>query len=64
MSFILLGMTGANAFDADAEPQPPDRELREMEEAVGGSKGNAIISADRARQTALLEDDVANPATV
>jgi len=46
---ILLGMTGPNAFDADTEPQPPDREPGEIEKPVGRGEGNAIIRADRLR---------------
>jgi len=28
-------MTGLDAFDRDAEPQPPDRELGEIEQRIG-----------------------------
>ena len=31
---ILLGVTWLDAFDLDAEPQPPDGELGEVEEGI------------------------------
>jgi hypothetical protein len=31
MAAILLGMAGADAFDADAQPKPPDGEFAEVE---------------------------------
>ena len=55
MTAVLLRMTGPNAFDADAQAQPPDREPGEIEKPVGRSEGNAVIGADRLRQTALFE---------
>jgi hypothetical protein len=35
---VLLRMTGPNTFDADAEPQPPDREPRKVEKPIGRSE--------------------------
>ena len=55
MPAVLLRMTGPDAFDADAQAQPPDREPGEIEQAVGRSEGNTIIGADRLGQTALFE---------
>src|ERR1700722_6186871 len=52
---LLLGLTGPDAFDADAEPQPPDRESGKVEQSVGRGEGNAIIGAHRLRQTTLFE---------
>jgi len=49
MSAVLLGMTGPDAFDADAEPQPPDREPGEIEKSVGRGERNTVIGADRLR---------------
>ena len=48
-------MTGTNAFDADAEPQPPDRELGEIEQTVGRSEGNTVVGTDGQRQTPFFE---------
>src|SRR5689334_25391875 len=39
---VLLGMTGANAFDADAQAQPPHRQLGEVEQSVGRGERNSI----------------------
>jgi hypothetical protein len=33
---VLLGVTGTNAIKANAEAQPPDRKLREVEELFKG----------------------------
>ena len=55
MPAVLLRMAGPNAFDADAQPQPPDRKLGEIEQPIGRSEGNAVVGADRLRQTALFE---------
>ena len=40
MAAVMLGMAGLDALDADAEPQPPDRELGEVEQAVGTGEGD------------------------
>src|SRR5271155_2645393 len=43
-------------FDGDAEPQPPDGELGEIEQAVRTGERDAIVGTDRRRQAALLEE--------
>jgi len=58
MPAILLRMTGLDAFDGDAQTQPPDGELGELEQGVGRSEGNAVVRADAARQAALLEQSL------
>jgi len=55
MPTILLRMTGSDAFDGDAQTQPPDGEFAEVEQGVGGDEGNAIVEADAVWQAALLE---------
>jgi hypothetical protein len=55
MAAVLLRMTRLDALDADPQPEPPDRELAQVEQGVGGSEGNAIIAADVRRQAALLK---------
>jgi len=55
MAAILLGMTGLDPFDANAQPEPPDGEFAEVEQGMGRSEGHAVIAGDVARQAALLE---------
>src|SRR6266404_1255722 len=55
MAAILLRMARLDAFDANTQPEPPDRELAQVEQGVGGSEGNAVIAADVGRQAALLK---------
>lgn len=43
---VLLRLTGLDAFDSDAQSQPPDRELRQIEETIGAGEGDAIVGAD------------------
>src|SRR3546814_13857961 len=44
-----------DAFDLNAEPEPPDRELRQVVEPVGAGEGNAVVRADGVGRAALLE---------
>ena len=52
---VLLRMTRLDAFDGDAQTQPPDGEFGEVEQRVGGGEGNSIVRTDAMRQAALLE---------
>ena len=52
---ILLGMAGLDALDADTQAQPPDGELAQVEQSVGGSEGHAVVAADVGGQAALLK---------
>jgi hypothetical protein len=52
---VLLRMAGLDAFDGDAEPEPPDRELGEIEQGIGAGKRHAIVGANGERQAALVE---------
>src|SRR5262249_36867154 len=52
---VLLRMARLDAFDRDAEPEPPHRQLGEIEQGVGTGKGHAIVGADGQRQAALAE---------
>jgi hypothetical protein len=52
---ILLGMTRLDALDADAEAQPPDRQLAQVEQSVCGSEGHAVVAADIGGKAALLK---------
>src|SRR5713226_3376247 len=55
MAAVLLRMARLDALDANAQPEPPDRELAQVEQGVGGSEWNAIIAANVGRQAALLK---------
>src|ERR1700674_3023456 len=55
MAAVLLGMARLDAFNANPQSEPPDREFAQVEQGVGGSEGNAVITADIGRQTALLK---------
>jgi hypothetical protein len=49
----LLGMARADGFDADTQAEPPDGELVQVEQGMGGSEGHAVVAADIGGQTAL-----------
>ena len=53
---ILLRVAGLDALDLDAEPEPPDRELGEVEEGIRTREGDAVIGADGLGQAELLEN--------
>ena len=53
---VLLRMARFDALDGDAEAEPPDRQLGEVEERVRAGERNAIIGADGAWQPALAEE--------
>src|SRR5713101_6299846 len=55
MAAVLLRMAGLDPFNANTQPEPPDRELTQVEQSVGGSEGNAVIAADVGGQAALLK---------
>ncbi len=46
----MLGMAGLDALDRNAEPEPPDAVLEEIEQAVGAGEGQAVAGAGGARQ--------------
>src|SRR5215468_4145557 len=52
---ILLGSTGFNALDANAEAKPPDRKFAQVEQGVSGSERYAVVAADVGGQAALLK---------
>src|SRR5579872_4566422 len=56
MPAVLLGMARFDALDADAQSQPPDRKLREIEQTVRRGEGHAIVRANGPRQPALSEE--------
>src|SRR5437868_4938327 len=63
---ILLRLAGLDALDADSEPQPPHRELREAAGAHRG-EGRTVVRANGRRQPELAEgrvEDALNLASV
>ena len=52
---VLLGMTGFDALDRDAQPQPPHGQLGEVEQAVGAGEGETVVGSDGIGQSPLLE---------
>jgi hypothetical protein len=55
MAAVLMRMTGLDAFNADAQAEPPHRELAQMEQGVSGSEGYAFITADVGGQAAVFK---------
>lgn len=53
---VLLRIAWLDALDFDAEPEPPDRQPRQIEQSVGTGEGYAIVVPDRVGQAELLED--------
>src|SRR5215471_7561572 len=55
MATVLLRMAWLDTLDGKAEPEPPNGEPTEVEETIGGGKGNTIVGADGVGQAAFLE---------
>ena len=55
MTAILLGMTRLDAFNANAQPEPPDGEFAQVEQSVCGSEGDAVIATDVGGQATLFK---------
>jgi hypothetical protein len=53
---VLLGLARLDALDLDAEPEPPDGELGEIEQGIGAGKGDAVVAADGSGQAAFFEE--------
>ena len=53
MAAVLLRLARLDALDGDAEPEPPDRELGEVEQGIGTGEGDAVVGADGPRQPAF-----------
>jgi hypothetical protein len=48
-------VTRLDPFDADAQPQPPDGELAQVEQRMRGREGHAVITANVGGQAALFK---------
>jgi len=46
-------MTRFDALDGNAEPEPPHRQLRQIEQGIGAGKGDAVVGANGQQQAAL-----------
>src|ERR1700741_4674135 len=55
MAAGLLRRPRFYSFNADSQAQPPDRELAQVKQGMGGSEGHAVGAADVGRQAALLK---------
>src|SRR6516165_9165221 len=53
---VLLRLSWFDPLDRDAESQPPDGELGEIEQAVGTGEGNTVVRADGLRQATFAEE--------
>src|SRR3546814_3711527 len=52
---VLLRLSRLDALDGDTEPEPPHRQLRQVEEGVGAGEGDAVVGANGVGQAPLLE---------
>ena len=64
MTTVLLWMARLDAFDADAQTEPPDSELAEVEQSVRGSEGHTVIAADVGGQAALFKKSLKHSESV
>src|SRR5260370_40984332 len=55
MAAVLLRMTRLDPFNANTEPEPPDRKFAQVKQGVGRSEGHAVVAADAGREGALLK---------
>jgi hypothetical protein len=53
---VLLRMARLDALDLNAEPEPPHRKLRKVEQGIRADKGNGSVGADGIRQSALSKE--------
>jgi hypothetical protein len=52
MAAVLLWMAGRDAFEANAETQPPDGEFTQPVQRVRRRKGDPVIRPDRVVESA------------
>ena len=52
---VLLWVAGLDGFDANAQAQPPYRELAQAEQGMSAGEGHAVVCADGFRQAELFE---------
>src|SRR5260370_33120136 len=64
MAAVLLRMTRLDPFNANTEPEPPDRKFAQVKQGVGRSEGHAVVAAAAGRQAALLKKPLKHSASV
>ena len=55
MAAVLLRLARLDAFDGDAEAQPPYGKLAQTEKGMGTGKRDAVIGTDGGREPKLLK---------
>src|SRR6185312_2242349 len=55
MASVLLRVARLDAFDRNTKPEPPHRELGEVEQGVWTGEGHAVVGANGERQATLAE---------
>src|ERR1700674_882365 len=55
MAAVWLRMARLDAFNANPQPEPPDREFAQVKQGVCGGEGNAVIATNVRRQAALFK---------
>src|SRR5215469_5448625 len=58
MAAVLLRMARADPFDSNPQAQPPDRQLAQVEQGMGGSERNPVVATDVGRQTAFFKQSL------
>ena len=53
---VLLRVSWLDALDGDAESEPPDGELGEVEEGIRAGERDAVVGPDGLREAALPEE--------
>lgn len=53
---VLLGLPGLDAFDGDTESEPPNGELTESKEGIGGGERDSVVAPDGVWESSLLEE--------
>src|SRR6185437_3071137 len=56
MAAVLLGVAGDDALNANAQAQPPHRQLREAKKRVRAGKGRPVVGADGLGEAKFLEN--------
>jgi hypothetical protein len=54
---VLLRMTRLDAFNANPQPEPPDRELAQVEQGLAGSERRSVIYVSGRSHTADSDAD-------